>query len=235
MVRKTRIETRWLALALALHLASAAGPAIAADAERPHPHQGILTPFEGAPPRPSLDAEQQAELARGEAVLVRDAGEAGGRGYAVQEIHADPETIWGRIRDFAAYPGMVSGVKECEPYHESDGDVRVRFVISAVGFEYEYFIRHLFRTREGYATWTLDYSKESDLDDSVGSWRVDPHPDKPGWSIFYYSIDMRTRSWMPGFVRRLIENKGLNDATEWVKREAEVAQRSKDERASVNR
>jgi len=236
-----------LGLALALQLALAPGPAAAADATRPHPHQGILAKIEGSPPRPTLDAKQQAKVARGEGVLVRDAETGGGRGYAVQAIHATPETIWGRIRDFAAYPRMVSGVKECEIYYEEGDDVRVRFIITAIGFEYEYFIRHQFndqlspqfnqqfKNNESYATWTLDYTRESDLGDSVGSWRVDPHPDGPEWSLFYYSVDMRTRGWMPGFVRRIIEKKGLRDATEWVKRESEAAQRALDAAGPVSR
>lgn len=200
---------------------AAAIPALAADPDSPHPHLGIVPAFAGAPPQLDLTPEQLATLARNDAVLTTLPGDTGGRGIAVQDIHATPEVIWRLIRDFRAYPRRVDRVDSCEPYFEQGEDVRVRFVSSVLGFEYVYFIRHSFHPEEGYVTWTLDYSRESDLDDSVGYWAVIPHPEKPGWSRLFYGIDMRTRSYMPGFVRNLIARRGLIDATAWVKREAE--------------
>lgn len=200
----------------------AAGVTHAADPGRPHPHHGIVPAFEGAPPHIELDREQRAALDRGEAVMTTLPGDAGGRGMAVQDVHAPPDVVWDRIGAFRDYPRMVNRVVECEPYYEDGDDVRVRFKVDVLGFEYVYYIRHTFRPEEGYVTWTLDYSRESDLDDSVGFWSVVPHPDKPGWSRVYYSIDMRTRAWMPAFVQRLIAKRGVVDATEWVKREAEA-------------
>jgi hypothetical protein len=200
----------------------AAGVAHAADPDKPHPHQGIVPAFEGAPPRIELTAEQRATLERGEAVMTAVPGDEGGRGMAVQDVHAPPEVIWERIGAFREYPHMVDRVVECEPYYEEGDDVRVRFKVSVLGLEYVYYIRHTFRPEEGYVTWTLDYSRESDLDDSVGYWAVVPHPEKPGWSRLFYSIDMRTRAWMPSFVRKLVARRGVADATGWVKREAEA-------------
>jgi hypothetical protein len=194
----------------------------AADPDQPHPHQGLVPAFAGAPPQIELTPEQLRTLDDGEAVLTTLPGDAGGRGIAIQDIHATPEVIWGRIRDFRAYPRMVDRVDSCEPYFEEGDDVRVRFASTVLGFEYVYFIRHNFRPDEGYVTWTLDYSRESDLDDSVGYWAVIPHPEKPGWSRLFYGIDMRTRGYMPGFVRHFIAKRGLGEATAWVKREAEA-------------
>ena len=73
-------------------------------------------------------------------------------------------------------------------------------------------------------TWTLDYSKESELDDSVGYWVVKPHPKTPGWSRVFYSVRVQTSSFMPGFIEDMIARRGLVTATAWVKREAEKAQ-----------
>lgn len=213
------LATTRLVAALAI---AAAPAALAADPDAPHPHQGIVPAFAGAPPKIELTDEQRATLADGESVLTTLPGDAGGRGVAIQDIHATPDVIWDRIGAFDEYPRMVDNVEECEIYHDDGDDVRVRFEISVVGFEYEYFIRHRFRPEDGYVTWTLDYSRESDLDDSVGYWAVTPHPEKPGWSRLFYGIDMRTRGYMPGFVRDLIAKRGLEDATEWVKREAEA-------------
>jgi len=218
-----------IALAVALALTPLSpNPSLAADPNRPHPHRGKLEPFVGAPPRLELDAADRARLAKGEPVLKQVESRSGGRGMLVQDIHAAPQTIWNRIGDFRAYPRMVKHVRECEPYFEHGDDVRVRFVISVLGLHYEYYVHHVFHPQRGWVTWTLDYTRESDLDDSVGYWAVKALSEKPGWSRLFYSIDMRTRGWMPGFLRHMIAGEGLRDATRWVKREAEAEQRRRD-------
>jgi hypothetical protein len=221
-----RRHARWLALAASALLLAAPATGIAADASRPHLHRGLVAPFDGRPEiRPLVD-KQRAALARGDTILVTLEGDEGGRGMAIQDVHASAEIIWGRIGAFAEYPRMVPHVEECEIYHAEGDDVRVRFLLSVMSLEYEYYIQHAMRTDEGYVTWTLDYTRESDLDDSVGYWSVFELPDRPGWSRLFYSIDMRTRGWMPGFLRDMIANRGLKDATAWVKREAEATRKS---------
>ena len=195
----------------------------AADPEKPHPHQGIVPPFEGVPPRVTLSEEEESRLARGEAVLTTLEGESGGRGTAVRDVQAPPEVVWGRIGAFDQYPDMVPRVTESEVYYRNGNDVRVRMVIRVMGLRYEYFIRHDYQPENGYVTWTLDYDKLSDLDESVGYWAVLPHPSQPGQSRVFYSIDMKTRGWMPGFVRRMVAKQGLEEATGWVKTESEKA------------
>ena len=198
-------------------------PALAADPEKPHPHQGIVPPFEGVPPRVTLSDKDESRLARGEAVLTMLEEESGGRGTAVRDVKAPPEVVWERIGAFDEYSQMVPRMSEAEVYYRDGNDVRVRMVIQVVGLRYEYFIRHDYRPEAGYATWTLDYSKLSDLDESVGYWAVLPHPSQPGQSRVFYSIDMKTRGWMPGFVRRMVAKQGLEEATSWVKTESEKA------------
>jgi len=204
---------------------SAALPVRAADPDKSHPHQGIVEPFDGKPPTIELDTDQRRQLDSGEPVLVTLEGRDGGRGMAIQDISAPPEVIWNRIAAFDEYPRMVDHVEESEVYFAEGDDVRVRMVLRVMTFDYEYYIRHTYRPDQGYVTWTLDYTRESDLDDSVGYWAVIPHPTRPGTSRLFYSIDIRTRGWMPSFVRNLLAERGLKDATGWVKREAEARQR----------
>lgn len=205
-----------------LALIGFAGAVGAADPDKRHPHQGIVEPFSQRPPVVELDPTQRARLEAGELLLVSVEGRDGGRGMAIQDIAAPPAVVWDRIGAFDEYPHMVDHVEECAIYHSDGDDVRVRFVLSVMTLDYEYYIRHVFRPEEGYVTWTLDYTRESDLDDSVGYWAVLSHPTHPGWSRLFYSIDMRTRGWIPGFVRRMLAKQGLHDATAWVKRESEA-------------
>lgn len=221
---------RWLAASLLLLLAATS---MAADVDAPHPHQGLVEPYPSTPPPIALDAGQLATLARGESVLTQIEIGSGGRAAAIQDIQAPTDSVIGRILDYRAYPRMVKHVALCEPYYEAQDEIRVRFILKVVGIGYEYFIKHTLhpappgadagQPRPHYVTWTLDYSRESDLDESVGYWYVEPHPEKEGWSRLYYSIDMRTRGWMPGFIRNMVAARGLRDATSWVKRESEGA------------
>ena len=93
----------------------------AADPEKPHPHQGIVPPFEGVPPRVSLSEEEESRLARGEAVLTTLEGESGGRGTAVRDVKAPPEVVWERIGAFDQYPDMVPRISESEIYAQAVG------------------------------------------------------------------------------------------------------------------
>jgi ribosome-associated toxin RatA of RatAB toxin-antitoxin module len=203
-----------------------ADDARAADATKPHPHQGVLVAYAGAPPRVELGPQDLEKLAQGKSVLKQTqngSGEgASGRGVAVQDIHAEPPVIWDRIQDYAAYPRMVDNVKTCEVYERSGEHVKVHFVIGAPMISIEYYIDHIYRPSEGWMTWRLDYTRTSDFDDTVGFWRVEPLPEKPGWSRVYYSVDLKAAGWVPPPIEQAFATMGLSKATGWVKKEAEA-------------
>jgi len=200
--------------------------ALAADPNTPHPHQGVLQPFDGKPPAVQLDEDMLAKLAKNKPVLVQSRKGDGGRGMAIQDVRAPTSAVWAQIADFQGYVGKVDHVTVCEPYKASGTDQRVRFNLKAMGSTYEYYIQHDFRPDEGFVTWTLDYSRESDLDDSVGYWYVVQHPENAEWSRLYYSVEVKLKGWVPGFIQDIIAKKGLVQATEWVKRESEAAHES---------
>jgi hypothetical protein len=196
---------------------------VAANKDQPHPHQGLLKSYPSTPLLPVLSATDLATLADGKVVEMRlkEPGQSGGRGLVVQDVHASPEVIWSRILAFDQYPKWVSNVTETETYETGNGHIKTRFLISATVMSVEYFIDHSYRPGADTLTWTLDYSRESDLDDSVGFWHVKPVPGKAGWSRLYYSVDVRLKGWVPGFIENMITQTGLSKATSWVKRESE--------------
>jgi len=206
---------------LALLLPTAA---LAADASIPHEHQGVLTPYTGTPPAIELSDADLAKLDRGKPVMVPiQDGDTGGRGMAVQDVAATPGVIWSRIQSFEHYPRWVNYVSVCENYEVSGHHIKTRFILKGLGFSYEYFIDHTYRPDLGYMTWTLDYDRQSDLDDSVGYWFVERHPTKEGWSRLYYSVELTLKKQMPEFIVEIATKKGLKEATGWVKRESEKA------------
>ena len=96
-------------------------------------------------------------------------------------------------------------------------------ILGAMGLSVEYFIDHRFREASKYVTWTLDYDRESDLDESVGFWKLDPYNGDPNRTRVIYSVDIAVRGWVPGFIRTLLVDQGLKEATGWIKRESEKA------------
>ncbi|MBM4390350.1 MAG: SRPBCC family protein [Deltaproteobacteria bacterium] len=195
--------------------------ALAGDATKPHEHTGIVSAYKGAPPAVTLSSGDIARIEAGEVVLKQQQVGSGGRGIAIFDIAATPSKIWSRIVDYSAYPRMVDKVAECGNYKVSGSEIYTRFLLAVMGFDVEYFIHHTYRPDQGYLTWTLDYSRQSDLDDSVGYWRVTALESSPPQSRLEYSVDIRFKGYIPGFVQDMISKKGLTDAATWVKRESE--------------
>lgn len=210
-----------ICVALGLAVLALAQPTLAADADEPHPHQGKVKPIGIPPTQVDLTAAEVAALERGEPVHKQTRGDGGGRGIAVLDVHAEPAVVWNVITDFAQYPRMVDNVRETSVYARAGEHIKARFVLGGAGVSIEYFVDHVFRPDAGYMTWTLDYSRKSDMDDSVGFWRVASHPTKPGWSRIFYSIEVRVGWWLPGFVEDMLAKDGLKKSTLWARREAE--------------
>lgn len=199
------------------------GLAIAADANAPHEHRGIVSAYSGAPPAVSLTAADVATLERGDLVQKQIRVDSGGRGVAVMHVEAPPTTIWKTIQNYGAYPEWVDGLDNTSIYASQGDHVYVAFSLSKMGIGIDYFIDHTVKTEEGWVTWTLDYDRQSDLDDSVGYWRVTQLSDNPAVSRVEYSVDLRVKGWVPGFIETLLMDKGLVMATSWVKTQAEAA------------
>ena len=64
----------------------------------------------------------------------------------------------------------------------------------------------------------LDYSKRSDMDDSVGYWYL--QPTGPERCRVYYSCVTRLRTWVPKPVYALLTKTALKQATVWIDHES---------------
>ena len=196
-------------------------PVFAADATHPHEHTGIIQPYSGPPPALTLTTDELARLAADELVLKQVRVGNGGRGVAVMDIHATPQLIWSRILNYGMYPRWVDNVSACEVYKKEGPYIFTRFVLDPMGMNVEYFIKHTYDAKGSWLTWTLDYSRQSDLDDSVGYWRVTPITTDPPRSRLEYSVDIRFKGWIPQFAQDMIAKSGLTNAAAWVKKQSE--------------
>jgi hypothetical protein len=216
-----------LAATVILGVFAMAEPAPAADAGKPHPHRGVLAPYEPGPLEVTLDDNQREDLAKGKLVIMTiEKEDTGGTGIGVIDIAAPVDIVWSRITGFEHYPDWVGPVKFCEVYHQSGDTTRSHVKISGFLYKYEYFLINIFWPDHDMLTWTLDYDRESDFDDCVGAWLVEEHPDRAGWSRAWFSSDLKLNAPIPGFLMKFIKKQGIKDATSWVKEQSEIAARA---------
>lgn len=185
-----------------------------------------LAPYEGAPPEVSLTESERQTVAKGDPVYKQVQAGDGGRAAAVFRVNAPAKTIWSVISSFNSYPEWISGVKETEVYKRLGEKIFVRFKLSQWPVTVNYYIEHNApMERLGWLTWKLDYSKQNDLEDSVGFWRVTPVPGDSSKCDVSYSVEVRLKGWVPDFIKNMIIDRGLKDATQWVKKQSEARTR----------
>lgn len=87
-----------------------------------------------------------------------------------------------------------------------------------------YYIEHHYDPKARCMVFHLDYSRRSDLDDSVGYWYVEPTG--RATSRVFYSCECKLRGWVPPPVYNLLTKEALSKATGWVERESVKAYKS---------
>lgn len=195
-------------------------PAFAANPNVAHPHNGVATKFTN-PQKAVLSDSEKTTLSQGKAVLKQIQEGNGGRGVAIFDVAASQDKVWQVITSFNKYPSYIEELSKTEQYAKNGNAIFVDFVISSWGFDVQYYCKHDYQPSKGYMTWTLDYSRESDLDDSTGYWLVYPSPLDPSKTRVEYSVDLRIKGWVPGFIQTMLAETGVENATKWVKKEAE--------------
>jgi len=211
-------------------------PSLFCDASsfnEPHAHTGVVSPFQPGDPKITLDQKATAVLNSGKPYQTQTtAGETGGRGLVVQDIHADTSIVWGRILDYDNYANMVPKTISSSNYRieknpkgggkQHSQTIYTRMTVGFPMLKLEFFIKHLHFPDLDSLTWTLDYSKNSDFNDSCGYWYVIPHPQKTGWTRVFYSVEVSMYDWVPKFVMDFMSSKALTDATNWLKKYSEI-------------
>lgn len=196
--------------------------AAAADADKPHPHQGKLPAFTVRPAAVPLTADEVAALGRGEPVEKQVRYDGGGRALAVQDIRAPASVVWDTILAYDRYPDWVAHVESTDVYARRGDHWLIAFELSLFGLGVDYYTDNLVLREAGWMSWTLDYSRKSDVDDMVGYWTVTQVSADPPVTRLEYASDMRIK-WAPDFVVRYLARDALTEGTAWVKQRAEAA------------
>ncbi|KAL3822554.1 hypothetical protein ACHAXA_007665 [Cyclostephanos tholiformis] len=207
----------------------------ASNFNKPHSHKGKVEPFKPGDPNVKLDGKAKGILKSGKPYQTQVMNGDSGRGLVVQDVDAPTDVVWGRILDYDNYANMVPKTVESKNYRiiehrptrANDYLEREIYTRMKVGFpmlKLEFFVRHfLYIHHHKSLTWTLDYARESDFDDSCGYWYCIPHPDDPDHRTrLYYSVQVSMFDWVPAFVVDFMSKKALTDATAWVKKYSEM-------------
>lgn len=169
-----------------------------ASAEERHVPTDALAPYEDGPPDIGLSATDLADLASGETLIRRVRINEDDRAFAVVRVNASPTAVWSVLLDFDVYPQWVDGLESSKIYERDGSDIYVTFGYQhwLVG-EVTYHVRHTYPGETaGWGTWTLDYRRRSDLDDTVGFWWVSAVTDDPDSADVAYSTRIRLGGWL---------------------------------------
>jgi len=184
----------------------------------PHPHTGKVTPFQAGDPGVTLNRQALGILSAGKPYQTQIQTGNAGRGLVVQDVKAPTNVVWDRILDFDRYNKMVPKTVESQTYKAENlrhhqKRIWVRMKVGFPVLKLQFFINHLYDPNKKSMTWTLDYTKKSDLDDSCGYWYIIPHPDNPShWTRVYYSVEVSMFPWVPQFVVDFMSKQALTDA-----------------------
>lgn len=169
-----------------------------------------------------------AELAAGQAVLRSRAGPKLA-GVAVRDIRAPTGVVLAQILDVEGSVGKAPYLVSNKIYANcthADGSVEIRsaYVLNYFSFFIRVSLVHTFVPQHRCLTWTIDTSRHSDLVQSIGYWRADPHPNGQQHTRLYYSADMLMQN-VPKKLTKLLTPLTLSTSMAWAKEHAELAHR----------
>jgi len=198
----------------------------AADPSTAHMHNGVFKQYSVGPPKKAGFKLTNAEIERITSSSNAECSVVGlpvsptspkgtMRCTSVQEIAAPPEIVWALLLDFPRYPKFVGGITACQPYQRrrtlTGGKVICSQYTAAVGpFKLRYYIEHTFEPLQHSMVWHLDYSRSSDIFDSVGYWYVEQ---RPAGSRVYYTQDTLLPPWIPNSLRKTFTKVAMRAAT----------------------
>lgn len=211
-----------------LVIAAVLSVAVAEDAKSPHIHNGVFRQYSPGPPKKissafQISKAQEARLREGSkectVTALKESKESPSgtmRCTTVLDIPTPPNIVWSLLLDFPRYPEFVGGITACKPYSQKrtlkgGKIVNARYSVSlSPMFKINYFLEHHYEPVLNSMAWRLDYSRRSDLFDSVGYWHVEA---KPWGSRVYYTTDSLLPSWIPTPVRKKFTQMAMKAST----------------------
>ena len=186
----------------------------------PAPAGDRLPPYTRKPAAMKLTAEDLTELEQDKPVVRSSTGDGGGTGAAVQYVRAPADTVWDVILNYDMYPERVKAVVSADIYRQEGDVLFIDMKSKILGMTNVIYSRNVVRRSEGWMAWTLDYSKESAVQDLIGYWRVEQLRAEPPLTRLDHSTTMQV-SGVPTFVVNYLTKQALLEGTGWVKQVSE--------------
>ena len=200
----------------------------AEDATRAHAHKGIFRRLNPGSPQSAglkLNAAARKRLLEStkaeSSVMALPESPSSPKGTmrcsSVQLVHAPVNAIWETLTTLTNYPKFVGGISRVEPYSKrrtlTGGQLFCAHYTLCVGplYKVKYFVEHRHEPLQNSMVWQLDYSRSSDVYDSVGYWHVEPLDAER--CIVYYTQDSLLPSWIPMPLKKSFTNAAMRACT----------------------
>ena len=99
---------------------------------------------------------------------------------SILDVRAPSSVVWDLLLDFDNYPNFVKCISKCTPHHEHrtllGKVISARYQLSVGAFKVAFNCEHHHEPVKQCMVWSLDYTRKSDVFDSVGYWYACSQP-----------------------------------------------------------
>ena len=182
----------------------------------------LAGPFDD--PKALLTPENMEKLKKGEPVMVNkvvnDAkGNPRGQGLAVIVVNADPDTCWKYITQQTKMPEFMPRMISATEYMKEGNTRGVKFTIKILLSKISYHIIHTYDKGNYKLSYVLDKSKENDIADTSGFWKIEPF--EGGKSLIAYTVSVDTGMAVPKAIQDYLTQKDLPNVVSTMKKRIE--------------
>lgn len=170
------------------------------------------------PPQPlSVSEEETTLLSQGE-VVIRYGG-PGKETVAIVDVAAPPEKVMRAVIDLPPRKNEISSLLGLEIYLNEPGKLGARWLAGMGPIEITFNILYEYDLEKGWCTYTLDTSKENDLEYSRGSYQVYA---VPGGSRLIYRATAGSSTPLPDWMRKRTAYTSATEMVGGMKKRAEA-------------
>ena len=179
---------------------------------------GCLSVAAAIPPPPSpisLSASESAAVAVGE-VAVRYGGDAR-QTVAVVDIKATPDAVMKAVMDLPARVRDIGSLSAVDVYERSGAQVKAKWTMSVAMVKVEFHIAYDCELQRGWCVYSLDDSRDNDIESSNGSYQAYAHGE--GTRLVYRTDSLAAGA--PEWVRKRLADSSAKEMLRGMKARAE--------------
>jgi uncharacterized protein YndB with AHSA1/START domain len=171
-----------------------------------------------------LSPEQIAKLNAGEALLFDDdlldaEGKPTGEGVVIAKINRPPKEVWKHLTAYEAYPEFMPNVRKLKINFREGNKVGLAFEIKVLFMKLKYSVIRVEDPKKFTVDWSLDKTKESDIKDTSGTWKIEPYGENE--SLLIYIVKADPGMAMPKKVQIYLVKKAMPNTPLAVKKRVE--------------